>query len=78
MSHNDKQFATVFVAVLGALAVSPLVLLDVDGEARNRIVEADHRVPHDRGPAPVRTALPICVAICRLLIFTSRIICGRM
>ncbi|MDH3871244.1 MAG: hypothetical protein OEU44_03415, partial [Gammaproteobacteria bacterium] len=31
MSHNDKQFATVFVAVLGALTVLAIILFFIAG-----------------------------------------------
>lgn len=70
MSHNDKQFATVFVVVLGALSVLAIILFFIAGSLTKEIssykeeeiilgnIEPVGKVNIDDGSAPQTPAAP--------------------
>ena len=70
MSHNDKQFATVFVAVLGALAVLAIILFFIAGYLTKEVssykeeeiilgnIEPIGKVNIDDGSTPQPSAAP--------------------
>lgn len=74
MSHNDKQFATVFVAVLGALTVLAIILFFIAGYLTREVssykeeeiilgnIEPVGKVNIDDGSAPQAPAAPAPVA----------------
>ena len=74
MSHNDKQFATVFVAVLGALTVLAIILFFIAGYLTREVssykeeeiilgnIEPVGKVNIDDGSAPQAPAAPAAVA----------------
>ncbi len=74
MSHNDKQFATVFVVVLGALAVLAIILFFIAGSLTKEIstykeeeiilgnIEPVGKVNIDDGSAPQTPAAPEAAA----------------
>ena len=53
MSHNDKQFATVFVAVLGALAVLAIILYFLAGMVGSEISQGKSEEVILKNIAPV-------------------------
>lgn len=75
MSHNDKQFATVFVAVLGALAVLAIILFFIAGHLTKEVssykeeeiilgnIEPVGKVNIDDGSAPQAPAAPAAPAM---------------